>query len=205
MCKVCRVWSDLSLALFSYACRPNFHHKYLTLTDPVLSLREEALISSAYMCRKAQMPKMKLCINVHFGAETCIRVCMNVWSHRGPSSALWFSCKFSSLSIGLRRLACLQDDTVRCQQKPTLLRSRSAWGQTVFCLSSLFTPFLCLQRLFISPGSDEENKADDYMKRWDSYVLPLPCFAEFLISSKHSKPGLNGPLLLFKKEVKSKH
>lgn len=78
MCKVCRVWSDLSLALFSYACRPNFHHKYLTLTDPLLSVCEEALISPAYMCIKAQMPKMKLCINVHFGAETCACAHANV-------------------------------------------------------------------------------------------------------------------------------
>lgn len=76
MCKVCRLRGVLSLALFSYACRPNFHHKYLTLTDPLLSVCEEALISLHTCADRPKIRKLELCMNVSF------RVCGKYeWVH----------------------------------------------------------------------------------------------------------------------------
>lgn len=63
MCKVCRLWGVLSLALFSYACRPNFHHKHLTLSDPSLSICEEALISLHTCADRPKILELGLCMN----------------------------------------------------------------------------------------------------------------------------------------------
>lgn len=72
MCKVCRLWGVLSLVLFSYACRPNFHHKYLTLTDPRLSACGEALISR-HTC--ADRPKI-LKLEPRMRVVSCVCVCV---------------------------------------------------------------------------------------------------------------------------------
>lgn len=69
MCKVCRLQGVLSLALFSYACRPNFHHKYLTLTDPLLSVCEEALIS-LHTC--ADRPKIRKLRTMYECVFSCV-------------------------------------------------------------------------------------------------------------------------------------
>lgn len=75
MCKVCRLWGVLSRALFSYACRPNFHHKYLTLTDPVLSVCEEPLISLHIFADRPKILKLETCMNV------CLHVCVEKHMH----------------------------------------------------------------------------------------------------------------------------
>lgn len=73
MCKVCRLWGVLSQKfLFCYACRPNFHHKYLTLSDPPLSACGEALISRHTCADRPEIlklePRMRMFSHVRVGA-----------------------------------------------------------------------------------------------------------------------------------------
>lgn len=84
MCKVCRLWGVLSLALFTYACRPNFHHKHLALSDPLLSVSEEALISLHTCADRPKILKSGPCMNACFrlqevwaGAGAHAYVCMH--------------------------------------------------------------------------------------------------------------------------------
>lgn len=77
MCKVCRLWGVLSQALFSYACRPNFHHKYLTLTDPLLSVCEEALISLHTCADRPKILRLELRMNV--GGKVWVSVCVHAY------------------------------------------------------------------------------------------------------------------------------
>lgn len=86
MCKVCRLWDVLSLALFSYACRPNFHHKHLTPSDPLLSVCEEALISLHTCADRAQILELGLSMNACFSAYICARV--HPWHRAGK---VWVS------------------------------------------------------------------------------------------------------------------
>lgn len=160
MCKVCRLWGVLSLALFSCACRPNFHHKHLTLSDPLLSVCEEALISQ-HTC--ADRPKslqlglcMNACVNVRVyrwenfarvRAVLCLCACMNVTSNSEqhyPMVQLFSKFPFPPF---LCLLTCLDFSAGwhRSVQKETTSIEEPLRGQTLFCLSSfsLSISFLC--------------------------------------------------------------
>ena len=158
MCKVCRLWGVLSLALFSYACRPNFHHKHLALYDPLLSVCGEALISLHTWADRARNPYVGamyecvfscVCVYVYI-KEMCVcrQLCMCVATqHRLQCSS------YSAIPFPLY-LVCSspQGDTVHFRNLYWKVR-----GQTPFCLSSI--PPLFQLPPFISRRSDEENEA----------------------------------------------
>lgn len=149
----------LSLALFSCACLPNFHHKHLTPTDPLLSVCEEALVS--LLTRADRHKILQLCTNVHF---VCVCVCAlkvsvsEQWRTALNALIILLQLSLSCCSEYLSVLARLQAD--RSLPSPSFEESLSWRRDSV--LSLLFFPLLHIRFIFSSVlGSDEERKANE--------------------------------------------
>lgn len=143
---------------FSYACRPNFHHKYLTLTDPLLSVCEEALIS-LHTC--ADRPKiLRLELHKNVGGKVWVNVCVHAYVclHDHVKQSRTVLHALIILQVPFFDLSLLSHSSAgrhsSLQKETTSNEESLSWG----------TPFLLSQLpLFISPGPDEENTANKYM------------------------------------------
>lgn len=142
MCKVCSLWGVLSQKfLFCYACRPNFHHKYLTLSDPPLSACGEALISRHTCADRPEIlklePRMRVFLRVRVGA----------FGHVAQSDG--------GLSLLPATLCCL---CTWLQKEATAVEERLCIRRTDCCVSELH-PSLRQLPLVIALRSDEKRKA----------------------------------------------
>ena len=178
MCKVCRLWGVLSLALFSYACRPNFHHKHLTLSDPSLSVCEEALISPHTCADRPKILKLGLCMKACFYMSVCVCVwkkseclhsciCVHAWMFQAIQdyppcsnySAHSLFPLFAVSSLLPHSPALLRRTTQFIAERNHLYRRVAQSGHRLRFVSALFFLRLYQLPLFISRGSDEANKA----------------------------------------------
>lgn len=195
MCKVCRLWGVLSLALLSYACRPNFHHKHLTLTDPSLSVCGEALISLHTCADRPKILKSGLCMNARFHVCVCVYVhvrksmcecrqsciCVHAWmcqaiqdyppcsSYSASSFSRFVLCFLTCLHFSARRHSSVQRENTAIEES---LSQRTD--------SVLSPPFISFLRSSVV-GQMKIIKPNNHMELWDKYLLLL-ALQKFLIS-----------------------
>lgn len=174
MCKVCRLWGVLSRALFSYACRPNFHHKHLAPSDPVLSVCGEALISP-HTCAKSWHRGLQK--NAHFsGACVTEYECSCICVHARMCEAIQFypprsSCPASPLASlfsdqPFAFLPRLRFPAGRHRSLQTDHWRGSQSGQRLPFLSPL-----CLSLLRSSVlGQMRQRKPNNHPELWDKYL-----------------------------------
>lgn len=115
--------------LFCYACRPNFHHKYLTLSDPPLSACGEALISRHTCADRPEILKLE--------------PRMRVFSRVRVDALMHVGAKRRSTRLAVRHSSCFSQRLSAASRsgrrtwlrKPPLLKSVSlSGGQTLLCL-----------------------------------------------------------------------
>lgn len=114
--------------LFCYACRPNFHHKYLTLSDPPLSACGEALISRHTCADRPEILKLEPRMRVfsRVWADALMHVGAKRWSAR--LAARHSSCLSQRLSgpSGSERRTRLQEGATADEERLPIWRTHSA-------------------------------------------------------------------------------
>lgn len=169
--------------LFCYACRPNFHHKYLTLSDPPLSACGEALISRHTCADRPEILKLEPRMRVF--SRVRVDALMHVGAKRRSTRlAVRHSSRFSQrLSAASRsgRRTWLQEEATAVEERLSIWRTDS-----VVSLHS--APSLCQLPLVIGLGSDEERKASN-TQLWGKYLSPLVCFCRISNIPRRSQGG----------------
>lgn len=113
--------------LFCYACRPNFHHKYLTLSDPPLSACGEALISRHTCADRPEILKLEPRMRVF--SRVRVDALMHVGAKRRSTRlAVRHSSRFSQrLSAASRsgRRTWLQEEATAVEERLSIWRTDS--------------------------------------------------------------------------------
>lgn len=136
--------------LFCYACRPNFHHKYLTLSDPPLSACGEALISRHTCADRPEILKLEPRMRLFFSHVRLGALVHVAQSDGGLSVAAALGCRrrpalLKSVSVcGGQTLLCLW--TSPCALAASS-RRRKGESVTVSCEANIYHPLVCFGKI----------------------------------------------------------
>lgn len=169
--------------LFCYACRPNFHHKYLTLSDPPLSACGEALISRHTCADRPEIlklePRTRAFSRVRVDALMHVGAKRRSTSSGRPTFFLFLPATLCAFPLAATHLAA--GESHRCWRASPYLEDR-------LCCVSAHRPSLCQLPLVIGLGSDKERKASN-TGQWGKYLSPLVYFCRISNIPRRSQGG----------------